>query len=54
MDVSRIFSRRGTRRFFQIFLGGKGGKTWFLPLQIKKTTFFAEMFKKTLSQAHAC
>jgi len=31
--------------FFKIFLGVRSGKTWFFPLETKKITFFAEIFK---------
>jgi len=37
----------GSRGFSQkIFQGGgKSGEIWFLPLEIEKTTFFADIFK---------
>jgi len=46
MGVGRIFSRGDTRWFFQNFYrGAKSGEICFFPLETKKTTFFAKMFK---------
>ena len=48
MDVEKIFSRGGgaVGDFLKLFQGGsKSGEIWFLPLEIEKTTFFANNFK---------
>jgi len=46
MGVGRIFSMEGPLGdFSKIFQGGKSGEIWFLPLEIEKTTFFADIFK---------
>jgi len=46
MVVGRIFSRGGTRGFFQIFSRGvKSGDIVFFPLKTKKSIFFAKNFK---------
>jgi len=47
MGVGRNFSRGGHQRIFKkVFLQqAKSGEIWFLPLEIKKTAFFAEIFK---------
>jgi len=48
MGVGRIFSRGGdSRGFSQNFFqeGAESGEIWFLPLEIEKTTFFANHFK---------
>jgi len=56
MGVGRIFSRRALLDFSKIFLwGAKSGEICFLPLETKKTAFFAEIFKfLPLSHTHAC
>jgi len=44
-ELGRYFSRGGTSAFFQkFFCGAKSGETCFLPLEIKKTAFLAELF----------
>jgi len=47
MGVGGFFPGRASRGFSQIFLQGEGksSEIWFLPLKIKKTTFFANNFK---------
>jgi len=47
VGVGRIFPRGGALGdFSKIFPGGaKSGEIYFFPLEIKKTTFFAEIFK---------
>jgi len=47
MGVGRIFSRGGQYGIYpKCFPGGaKSGEIWFLPLEIEKTTFFANNFK---------
>ena len=47
MGVGRIFSRGGAVEDFPKILpgGAKSGEIWFLPLEIEKTTFFANNFK---------
>jgi len=47
MGVGRFFSTGDTKGFFQNFTSGgpKVENFVFFPLEIKKTTFFAEIFK---------
>jgi len=47
MGVGRIFSRWGTRGFFQNFSrnGAKSGEIWFFPLETKKTTSLCRNFQ---------
>jgi len=46
MGVGRIFPKEGTKRFSKIFLvEAKTGEICFFPLETKKTTLFAEIFK---------
>ena len=54
MGVGKIFSRRGTRGFFQNFSRGtKSGEICFFPLKTKKTTFFCYEFQNPIGvKAH--
>jgi len=46
MGVGKIVSRGGQLGIFpKFFQGAKSGELWFLPLEIEKTTFFANNFK---------
>jgi len=54
MGVGNSFSRGGALVDFSksFSTGAKSGEIWFLPLEIKKTTFFAEVFKFLLLFRH--
>jgi len=57
IGVGRNFSKGvATSGFFQTFLlgGVKSGEICFLPLEAKKTAFFAEFFKLLPLFRHAC
>jgi len=55
MGVGWMFSTGATREFSKIFLGrAKSGEICFFSLEIKKTTFFAEIFKIYVGQGQPC